>query len=40
MTLSPPDMDKFINDYLEQANAIVEVYNARIESEVYKDLFA
>ncbi|XP_022080839.1 LOW QUALITY PROTEIN: uncharacterized protein C20orf194-like [Acanthaster planci] len=35
-----PDMDAFINEYLKQANKIVEEYNARIESEDYKDLFA
>ncbi|XP_038046768.1 uncharacterized protein C20orf194-like [Patiria miniata] len=35
-----PGMDTFVDDYLKQANAIVEKYNARIESEVYKDLFA
>ena len=33
-------MDNFVQEYIDEANKIVEKYNAHIDLEVYKDLFA
>ncbi|XP_033633377.1 uncharacterized protein C20orf194-like isoform X1 [Asterias rubens] len=35
-----PEMNHFVEEYIEEANKIIEKYNAHIDVEVYKDLFA